>query len=773
MDDDLKFFGTDKRRGFGRVMLDAVGGSDGFKTKIVVVNGETITLRTRGGFPRIYGFKKAVEPVITSIVETVFALREYFSPRNLLSKVSKVITNDGDLVLAKAPDDGAATSTHYAGVELKSTDGYFSYFNGSPKSITIGATEYPLLDISNSNRDATQDALETIVAGKMTRTFYNETYISNLGGYSGTVVVKLLPIKTIVANDTNETGVEFKEPTDAGDPVPNGPGVSSGYELPGPLPFDHVRKFGYPWHGLYRAATHKVTPPVGAPFDMRGDSPSLGDVYMFKIDGIPDQSTTSAESAAGMSWLNYLMFSGSDRVLYGRQINADSIFIDSDGVPWCASVSVSGNRSSKIMYAGVWVSRLSINGATRYYIGEVSVAFSTNSSYPKDSATNQGVCEKLDVSDDGRKILIGVNRSDGMYANGYGYAAIAELTITGNPGSDPEANMSMSISVLADEATEEWLVQDNTYNAGKKVTLTWTPIWLTTKPPLNSGVTSYPSGTGIEWMGDDQYYYHEGPDNWARQATNHFQIVDTTPGDEHEGGVRLHGIESFKLHTNYLGGARYKNGAVEIIRVVCDSESSIAAGSVSLPADFVTTWGYYGFIDMPTFTVDVMHDTTSKTKFSLYIGSEIKDQYEASASGTAKQTCTSEALRGNFSSVQHTYSFTCSDTTGFSKTLTLSESTGYGFGSGPFLYLMFGSFAYPRRYSNSVYGMMHNRPYDAGSYIGYKAQVSKVIGKIGSNNSIYQANSLTYTDLASTPIFCSEHPVTGEIARESSSVCWV
>lgn len=129
MDDDLKFFGTDKRRGFGRVMLDAVGGSDGFKTKIVVVNGETLTLRTRGGFPRIYGsIKKAVTPVVTSIAETVFALREYFSPRNLLSKVSKVITNDGDLVLAKAPDDGAATSTHYAGVELKSTDGYFSYF---------------------------------------------------------------------------------------------------------------------------------------------------------------------------------------------------------------------------------------------------------------------------------------------------------------------------------------------------------------------------------------------------------------------------------------------------------------------------------------------------------------------------------------------------------------------------------------------------------------------------------------------------------------------
>ena len=54
-DDFPKFFGTTKRRGLGRVMVDAVDGADGFKTKVMIVNGEKMTLRTRGGFPRIYG----------------------------------------------------------------------------------------------------------------------------------------------------------------------------------------------------------------------------------------------------------------------------------------------------------------------------------------------------------------------------------------------------------------------------------------------------------------------------------------------------------------------------------------------------------------------------------------------------------------------------------------------------------------------------------------------------------------------------------------------
>lgn len=54
-DDFPKFFGTTKRRGLGRIMVDAVDGADGFKTKVMMVNGEKMTLRTRGGFPRIYG----------------------------------------------------------------------------------------------------------------------------------------------------------------------------------------------------------------------------------------------------------------------------------------------------------------------------------------------------------------------------------------------------------------------------------------------------------------------------------------------------------------------------------------------------------------------------------------------------------------------------------------------------------------------------------------------------------------------------------------------
>lgn len=123
-------------------------------------------------------------------------------------------------------------------------------------------------------------------------------------------------------------------------------------------------KCGYPWHGLYRSATGKIDTPGGISIDPPGSYPSAdvygraGDCFSVQLPGMPAVATTTTEQEAGMTWLNYALLSGHDRVLCGRDLGENSWIAIADGKPWRiqCTLSISGG----LLYVYAVVSRFGI-----------------------------------------------------------------------------------------------------------------------------------------------------------------------------------------------------------------------------------------------------------------------------------------------------------------------------------------------------------------------------------------------------------------------------
>lgn len=102
---------------------------------------------------------------------------------------------------------------------------------------------------------------------------------------------------------------------------------------------DVVERFGNPWHGLAHS-----TPGAGPYVDLpNGSTRSIpawdgfGDSYVIAIPGQPAVTTSTADAADGMSWLNYGILYGRDKYLYGQPLGALRwIHIDADSLPWLA-----------------------------------------------------------------------------------------------------------------------------------------------------------------------------------------------------------------------------------------------------------------------------------------------------------------------------------------------------------------------------------------------------------------------------------------------------
>lgn len=111
---------------------------------------------------------------------------------------------------------------------------------------------------------------------------------------------------------------------------------------------DEVLYFGDPWHGLYRGAVVEL--PNSTTRALPGDAPTDGSSFAIKIPGQPAVTTSTADAAAGMTWLNYGLINGKNHCLYGRAMGeAAWILIDADNVPWRAVLSGSGGTMTITM----------------------------------------------------------------------------------------------------------------------------------------------------------------------------------------------------------------------------------------------------------------------------------------------------------------------------------------------------------------------------------------------------------------------------------------
>lgn len=112
-------------------------------------------------------------------------------------------------------------------------------------------------------------------------------------------------------------------------------------------------KSGHPWHGVWSAATGKITTPAAAQIDLPGDAPSgvivenelvmpPGDAILVKVPDQPAVTTTTEEAAAGKTWLNYGVISGIKHRIAGKNLGRQSwLYVAPDKSVWKATLAYS------------------------------------------------------------------------------------------------------------------------------------------------------------------------------------------------------------------------------------------------------------------------------------------------------------------------------------------------------------------------------------------------------------------------------------------------
>lgn len=765
-DDFPKFFGTDRNNGLARTMLDELGGSAGFKKRIVEMGGETIMLETKNGMPRLTSLGKK-NGVLTGIVETLYSVRTYFAAQ-VVGKLKSFTTNIGLCALSESNTTGADDAGHYPAHTLMSTDGLFALTDGTPKSFYVGSRGMSFDPIPDASRDATKEVLEAVGDGYAARTFFDETYLSNVRGEDYLMAAKLLPVKTVGARDGSV--VTFKEPTDLGDPPFFGLGTNMGYRPIAMNPFDHVHKFGFPYHGIHKI-DGRVTLTSGTIVDL-GIAVAGGSVWAVKKPGLGATEAVVDSVSAELTWKNYALLSGKEPTLYGKDIGGASVFFDGDGKPFVARAVCTGSRVAGTVDVTLSVKALTDTWASGSVIGTYSTSFAKSSSYPW-AGSAIGHAEVIDVSPDGRKILVGVTR-EALYSPDVGYCAIAELVITGDPGA-----ISATFSLLADESSESWKTLSTTGGVGKKLRTTGTLIEADAIPPLPSGWTSYPSGAGGPYlMGDDMYYMNDGPSFWSRETEYEYSVVDWATALP-TATVRTWAVDSdmwlpteahFISETKCLVGARYDtSGAANLVYSKVKSEDTISdIGSLALAPKWSTFLGGMGFppVNSPERTSTWSVTSSAKSRFSIEVGGVEVDYYQALWSGSGAVTYTVPAAGSTVPGTYHVdFATTYSDSDGFSKPRNFTRALDASGGQYR-LSDLFEEMPKSARQSNAVYALCN---------VGYSPNVSeeparfirigKGVGKIGVDPSHSFGEDATN--------YATEHPVTGEVVRSTSQVCWI
>lgn len=470
-------------------------------------------------------------------------------------------------------------------------------------------------------------------------------------------------------------------------------------------------KGGFPWHGLYRAATGKITPPVGPQIDAPW-APyfiNTGHCYMVKIPGLPVPTTSPEEESKGMSWVNYALLCGESQALYGVNLGSDaSIYLDSHNKPWLMRVVVGGSRASATIGATVSLRRFGkigpVEAPINYSMVTATFATSPNNTHPGGSWA-----EQLDISRDGRQQLIGISRyADDIPGNWLGYACIAQLSVTGSPD---DGDVAISIQVIADETAENW-----------DMTTVWEGgggVWVY-RADLNTISVSYGSRDfNLPLLG-------ELP--WAGSRSNSRAV---------------------------LGGARFSAaGTPEVLMVRSKYQRELFLDSETLAARSYTQVGR-----------DIESVTMSLEVAGVVIGQ----------SGLTRTTAFTQTLGldgASCSAVETTdeggtiYTKSYSDANGFR-----DRSGFFGFEvAAPNDLERYGICL---RLSNSVYSLRswgYSETTGSGMISPDRYIFGPAVGVIGSDPSTM---ALPASPASAHPVYATEHPVTGAVVRSTSPVCWV
>lgn len=340
-------------------------------------------------------------------------------------------------------------------------------------------------------------------------------------------------------------------------------------------------KIGWPWRGLLRSSTGKITSPAGVEVNWPGRDgmPTLGMCSLIKIDGTQDPETTPEEAAAGMTWSSYALLSGGERFIYGRMalgFGAGVIYVAPDGTPWLVRTNARGNFATRHFYADIEVRRFGYFDAPRVAGSVFSKSLSAQFASFADVSGSSGSFAFLSVSKNGERVLLGVRRHGGqatIVVEGgasrvnlpNAMAAVAEIRFSGSPG---DGTFNAAMSVLWDEADVADLRglvtgADYTWDAERRLGVHRKYMW--DAPPMKLDSGDYPSSPG-SYLSDSGVRFLFDGSRYASSAE--YWVAPTEemgdPGFLEDGVVHSVGAPASKQEVSLrvLYGARFRSDGV-------------------------------------------------------------------------------------------------------------------------------------------------------------------------------------------------------------------
>ena len=114
-------------------------------------------------------------------------------------------------------------------------------------------------------------------------------------------------------------------------------------------PFDRLKKFGHPWHGVVKSGELLLPNGSRMPYPQPAGEWEYAGISRVVGVGAPPVDTTPEEAAAGQVWRNVATLSGEAAQLYSRGIGIGAwVYCDPAGVRWRVTTDAEGRTPAQI-----------------------------------------------------------------------------------------------------------------------------------------------------------------------------------------------------------------------------------------------------------------------------------------------------------------------------------------------------------------------------------------------------------------------------------------
>lgn len=369
-----------KDRSLGNRMLEAVGGPDTIRTKIISTPDGQVMLRTRGGSPEIVvtPAKRDLPAVPCNLVEADYNTRLWYDeewvhstdgifnlPLRRLKQIKFTATAGGAVYTfryhkaGEPPQAGNpaariyaessfATRTYHPAELVTDTTGPITYtvaggvvteVNSSssfhnvslfvqPPTFQIGRIKAITMTGATYTYGKPGDTAGVGAQGTPSAAMIEADYASRTRFATGTKGLKSLVMKDPAAKDVSYTTA-----------TPGGWLNSVVRTAAGIEPLCEVQAFGNPWHGKFDSNNNLTLADGTVKTDWAGSGTTYGHTHYVKLDGLPAVTTPAGLTAIKGEWWTDAILRGAEKQVlpstYAGGIGADSwIWRGSDGETW-------------------------------------------------------------------------------------------------------------------------------------------------------------------------------------------------------------------------------------------------------------------------------------------------------------------------------------------------------------------------------------------------------------------------------------------------------